>query len=127
MNSIRRTAAGALAAAAVLTPAAAAKADTPYAQASATVRADGMVTQSENVEEVRRVFQGTYCLVLGENVDLYGDVAIHVTPNGLSILPRTLSVQRQAPVCGGRLRSVAVYSQLANGLLADTGFYLTVS
>ncbi|GGS70486.1 hypothetical protein ACFFV7_17940 [Nonomuraea spiralis] len=127
MNSIRRIAAGALAAAAVLTPAAAAKADTPYAQASATVRDDGVVLHSENIDEVRRMFRGTYCVILGEKVDLIGDVAIHVTPTGRSVFPRTLSVQRQAPVCSGHIRSVAVFSQVANGLAADTGFYLTVS
>ncbi|MEU1719523.1 hypothetical protein ACNF49_19875 [Actinomadura sp. ATCC 39365] len=126
MNIIRRAAGVALVAAAVLTPAAA-YADTPYAQASATVRADGVETASKNVEEVRRMFRGTYCVILGEDVDYDGDLAIHVTPIGRSTYPRSLSVQREAAVCGGHYRAVAVYSQLADGVAADTGFYLTVS
>ncbi|MFI9590255.1 hypothetical protein [Nonomuraea sp. NPDC052265] len=126
MNIIRRAAVAALAAAAVLTPAAA-HADTPYAQASATVGPDGSVTESKNVEEVKRLFRGTYCVILGEDVDYDGDVVIHVTPTGRAVYPRSLSVQRQAAICGGHYRAVAVYSQLANGVGADTGFYLTVS
>ncbi|MGW2153579.1 hypothetical protein [Nonomuraea sp. NPDC001699] len=126
MNIIRRAAVAALAAAAVLTPAAA-HADTPYAQASAVVEADGTVADGKNVEEVKRLFRGTYCVILGEDIDYDGAVVIHVTPTGRATYPRSLAVQRGAAICGGHYRAVAVYSQLANGVAADTGFYLTVS
>ncbi|NUP03378.1 MAG: hypothetical protein HOW59_36195 [Nonomuraea sp.] len=142
-------AASALAAAVVLTPAAA-LADTPYAQASATVASNGTLAAGKNVSDVRRVERGTYCLVIDENVDLRGDVAIHVTPIGRYTQPRSLSVLRGSRSCDryhghdgdryrsqdadryrdrdhDRYRTVAVFSRLGNGAAADTGFYLTVS
>lgn len=103
MKSIRHIAAGTLAAAAVLVPAAA-HADTPYAQASAAVAANGMVSSSKNVSDVRRVERGVYCLVLDEDVDLTDGVAIHVTPIGRYTLPRSLSVQRGSRVCEHRYK-----------------------
>ncbi|MFC4116386.1 hypothetical protein [Nonomuraea zeae] len=127
MKSIRRIAAGALAAAAVLTPAAA-NADTPYAQASAVVEADGTIANSEHVSDAWHPRRGTYCITVDESVDLAGSVAIHATVTGNYDHPRSLSVELWSPACGyGDKRTIAVFSKIVYGQPADTGFYLSVS
>jgi hypothetical protein len=127
MKSIKRIAAGAFAVTAVLTPAAA-RADTPYAQASALVESDGTVAQGKNITDAWHPFRGAYCLTVNEKVDLKGDVAVHVTPVGKYDKPRSLSVEVGAATCGEhRAHTIAVYSQIAYGTEADVAFYLTVS
>ncbi|TMR22559.1 hypothetical protein ETD86_11245 [Nonomuraea turkmeniaca] len=137
MKSIRRISALALAATALLTPAVA-RADTPYAQASAMVEADGSVARSKNVVDVWRPHRGTYCVLVDKSVDLHGAVAIHATPEGWYEHPRSLSVQLGSRTChdhhhGGhfrtddQFRTIAVHSQTSHGYRADAAFYLTVS
>lgn len=127
MKQIRRVAAGVLAAAAVLAPAAA-RADTPYAQASATVDEHGSVKHGKHVTDVWHPYQGIYCVGLDETVDLEGPVAIQVTPIGHYDAPRSLSVDIGAPTCGqDRFHTIAVYSQLYNGRRAEVAFLLSVS
>ncbi|GAA3613167.1 hypothetical protein GCM10022419_117800 [Nonomuraea rosea] len=127
MNSMRRIAAGALAVAAVLTPAAA-RADTPYAQASAMVEADGSVARSEHVTDAWHPRRGTYCVTVDDTVDLTGPIAFHATVAGQYDHPRSLSVELDSSACGYHAeRTIAVFSRLAYGSPADAGFYLTVS
>ncbi|AQZ64007.1 hypothetical protein BKM31_23365 [[Actinomadura] parvosata subsp. kistnae] len=138
MNTIRRSATGtltaaAMAAAALLTPGAAA-AETPFAQASATIEADGSVAESKHVDDVWHPSRGVYCVLLNQVVDLDGEVAIHVTPIGRHDHPRSLSVERGARACVRRdlprsvaERTIAVYSQAGSRWAAETAFYLTVS
>ncbi|MFD0474396.1 hypothetical protein ACFQ0B_43790 [Nonomuraea thailandensis] len=104
MNTIRRFATGALggatavAAAALLAPMAA-SADTPYAQASAMVEANGSVANSKHVDDVWHPSRGVYCVIVSHLVDLHGDVAIHVTPIGRYDHPRSMSVERGGDEC----------------------------
>ncbi|SEH01826.1 hypothetical protein SAMN05444920_12277 [Nonomuraea solani] len=127
MKNYKRIAAGALAAAAVLVPSAA-RADTPYAQASAKVEMDGSVSRSKHISDVWHVSKGTYCVAVDEHVNLDGAVAVHATPVGLYNAARTLSVEVGGAPCGwGRDDIIAVYSRVASRVPADTAFYLTVS
>jgi hypothetical protein len=138
MNTIRRFATGTLGAAAVasatLLAPVAASAETPFAQASAMIEADGSVTESKHVEDVWHPSRGVYCVIVNQHVDLDDDVAIHVTPIGRYDRPRSLAVELGARACvrhdlhdSAADRTIAVYSQAGNRLPAETAFYLTVS
>ncbi|MEV0384890.1 hypothetical protein [Nonomuraea sp. NPDC050643] len=127
MKNIKRIAAGVLAAAAVLVPSTA-RADTPYAQASAKVEADGSVSHSKHITDAWHPSKGTYCLAVDDHVDLDGEVAVHVTPVGLYHTPRSLSVEVGGHPCGwGHGSTITVYSTTTYRGPADTAFYLTVS
>ncbi|MGP3962065.1 hypothetical protein ACTWPT_39360 [Nonomuraea sp. 3N208] len=138
MKTIQRISALALAATAVLTPAAA-RADIPhgphgmhgthgtYTQASAMVRADGSIMRSRNIVDVWRAYPGTYCVVVEPGVDLRG-AALYARSVGRYWYPRSLSVERGARTCGGDwFHTLAVRSHAAHGYAADAAFYLTVS
>ncbi|MGW0808642.1 hypothetical protein [Nonomuraea sp. NPDC002799] len=127
MRITKRVAAGALAAAAVLAPAAA-SADTPYAQASVLVDWDGSQGASKNVLRTYRVTNGEYCVVVSDSVNLYGAEGVHATPVGDYRFPRWLSVEIGSPACGSvHSNAIAVHSKNADGDSRDAAFYLTVS
>ncbi|GAA2214861.1 hypothetical protein GCM10009850_103270 [Nonomuraea monospora] len=135
MNTIRRFAIGALgAAAATLLAPVAASAETPFAQASAKIEANGSVAHSKHVDDVWHPSRGLYCVIVSHLVDLDDDVAVHVTPIGRYDHPRSLSVERGARACvrrdlhrGAAGRTFAVHSQAGSLWAAETAFYLTVS
>ncbi|MBF8191515.1 hypothetical protein ITP53_38640 [Nonomuraea sp. K274] len=129
MKCMKRLAALAVAAAAVLTPATA-QADTPYAQASAVVGADGSLLRAKNVLRSWRADTGDYCVVLGENVNLEDSVAVNATLLGSYPAARSLSVEFKSETCGMRhheYTTIAVHSVNAFGRPSDVAFFLTVS
>ncbi|GII62193.1 hypothetical protein Skr01_22780 [Sphaerisporangium krabiense] len=70
-----RIAAGALAAAAVLAPAAAqAAGPSPYAQAAAAVKGNGTLAYGKNIVSVSRITAGRYCVQVGKDIDLSKEV-----------------------------------------------------
>ncbi|MFC5827549.1 hypothetical protein [Nonomuraea insulae] len=141
MKSISSLAAVALAAATALAPAAAAHADTPYAQAAVQVGADGdPVGVRKNVVKTWRESPGLYCVVLHKNVNLHGPVAILATAAGRQTSYVSLSVSLNSPRCDkhddehdeemdGKQDGevVAVQSLGAAGSPRDTAFFLIVS
>lgn len=145
MKSISSLAAVAFTAAAVLAPAGAAHADTPYAQAAVQVGANGdPVGVRKNVVKTWRESPGLYCVVLHKNVNLHGPVAILATAAGRQTSYVSLSVSLKSPRCDkhddehddehdeeldekqdGEV--VAVQSLGAAGSPRDTAFFLIVS
>ncbi|MEU6719124.1 hypothetical protein ABZ897_47330 [Nonomuraea sp. NPDC046802] len=127
MKTMMRIAAGALAAATVMSPAVA-LADAPYAQAAALVRPDGSRGPSKNILRTFRTSTGNYCVVLSDGVNLDGPVAIQATLAGHYPFPRTLSVEVGTQQCEhDHFQTIAVHSQNAVGEPRDVAFYLTVS
>ncbi len=106
-------------------PGAAAAADprpitSPYVQAAADVAASGTLRRAKNIDWVRHVNTGRYCVNVSEEVNLAFSVVHVELPNSNR---RSFSTAPNA-VCGPD--SVTVYTYDLNGNYVDNAFTVTV-
>ncbi|RSS35929.1 hypothetical protein EF912_35840 [Streptomyces sp. WAC07061] len=110
---------------ALAVPAAAAAADprpitSPYVQAAADVSASGVLQRAKNIDWVRHVNTGRYCVNVSEGVILAFSVVHVELPNSnrrsFSTTPNSL--------CGPD--AVTVYTYDLNGTYVDNAFTVTV-
>ncbi|MCF6467259.1 hypothetical protein FAF44_02380 [Nonomuraea sp. MG754425] len=120
----KRLGTGALVAAAVLAPTAAHAIDAPYAQAAAIVLKDGTLHFDKNIESVRRVGTGRYCVKVDRVVDVTNKTPVQATARTGA---RAISAFNwKSPVCNSEDNTVIVYTYNLEGHGADSDFYLTI-
>ncbi|MEU8776807.1 hypothetical protein [Streptomyces sp. NPDC048606] len=110
---------------ALAAPAAAAPADprpitSPYVQAAADVTASGALRRAKNIDWVRHVNTGRYCVNVSEEVNLAFSVVHVELPNSNR---RSFSTDPNS-VCGPD--SVTVFTYDLNGNYVDNPFTVTV-
>lgn len=92
----------------------------PYVQAAADVTSGGLLRRAKNIDWVRHVDTGRYCVNVSDQVNLAFSVVLVELPNSNR---RSFSTTAN-PVCGAN--SVTVYTYDLNGSYVDNPFTVAV-
>ncbi|MEF2529838.1 MULTISPECIES: hypothetical protein [Streptomyces] len=92
----------------------------PYVQAAADVSPSGVLRRAKNIDWVRHIDRGRYCVNVGDQVNLAFSIVQVELPNSNR---RSFSTAPNA-VCG--TNSVTVYTYDLNGSYVDNAFTVAV-